>query len=51
MAAKFCSECGAAIPAGAKFCPGCGHKLAAVGPGSTRRVGTRSTRRKPAAGK
>jgi len=24
---RFCTECGAALPAGAKFCPGCGKKI------------------------
>ena len=24
---KFCTECGAALPAGAKFCANCGHKI------------------------
>ena len=27
QAAKFCSECGNALPEGAKFCPGCGKHL------------------------
>ena len=28
---SFCSECGSAVPAGAKFCPGCGLAQAATG--------------------
>ena len=30
-AGGFCSECGKAVPAGAKFCPSCGHPQAASG--------------------
>ncbi|MEJ2188445.1 MAG: SPFH domain-containing protein [Acidobacteriota bacterium] len=30
-ASGFCSECGKAVPAGAKFCPSCGHPQAASG--------------------
>ena len=30
-AGGFCSECGKAVPAGAKFCPSCGHPQASSG--------------------
>ncbi len=32
MPARFCTECGAALPEGAKFCPGCGTRVAPAAP-------------------
>ena len=35
-ASRFCSQCGARLPDGARFCPGCGRTLEAVAPAPAR---------------